>query len=296
MAAQTTCPVRVLREHTVALEAALTVCLSDPAHKAVHRLRIATRRLEAQLFLLSTLPGVPRHRRESRKLQRTLRQLRRAAGGVRDADAQDHWLAQLGERTTGESAEQEDVKKGVEILRRHLTREREGAQGKLRKLVHRVQSKAALRAEALVQALEPSAEISLSAGELLERSQTLLLQDGLLTSALKRRLTEEELHDLRKGAKAARYLAETLPDSSLVRRAARRYEALQDAGGQWHDALALHRAAKRCLGKGHALTALLAGVRADRLERYVKRIRVEAARVAPQARPNHAAFRVAKRA
>ena len=86
-------PIRTLREHVTALEAAITLCLADPAPKPVHRLRTSTRRIEAQLMLLELLPALPLHHKTAGKARRLLKKLRRAAGQVRDLDVQNDLIA-----------------------------------------------------------------------------------------------------------------------------------------------------------------------------------------------------------
>jgi len=54
-------PVQKLREAVASLEASVLLCLVRPGKVAVHRLRTSTRRVEAQLELLSMLPGLPPH-------------------------------------------------------------------------------------------------------------------------------------------------------------------------------------------------------------------------------------------
>src|ERR1017187_7315792 len=81
-------PIQVLRDATTSLDAAILLCLADPEKSAVHRLRTTTRRIEAQLALLSMLPGLPPHEDEQRKVLRLIKKLRRSAGKVRDIDVQ----------------------------------------------------------------------------------------------------------------------------------------------------------------------------------------------------------------
>ncbi len=81
-------PIRTLREHVTALEGAIMLVLVDSKKDSVHRLRTSTRRIEAQLELLSLLPDLPDYRRAAKKVRRPLKELRRAAGLVRDLDVQ----------------------------------------------------------------------------------------------------------------------------------------------------------------------------------------------------------------
>ena len=285
-----TYPVQVLRDQTTALEAALSACLADPAPKAVHRLRTGTRRVEAQLLILAATPGLPACREPAAKLRRELRRLRRAAGAVRDLDVHRKQLealdrspveasqpeaAQLEAAPVGPEAESakgahapvkpaaskpqaaHPLHKGCAALLTHLQGKRDDAAGTLHTLLTRRQAKAAAAAEALLQALGEAAEKRLSARALVACAETVLHRDGLLKNPknlVGDRLDEDQLHSLRKSAKVARYVAETLPGNPATATAALGFEAVQEAGGQWHDAVEITRAARKHLGKHHALT------------------------------------------
>ena len=308
MPTQVTFPVRILRDHVTALEAALSVCLADPNLRAVHRLRTGTRRLEAQLLLLDLIPSVPEHRAASTALRRELRRLRRAAGEVRDLDVHGRHLhlldtaapppqqspaaatAQavepesaetpapaepaassrpLANLTSSDSAASETaVRHGSAKLAERLSRKRARAATDLQQLLGHRQGKAALTAEALLRSLRPAGGLQLSAEDLLRATQTVLYRDGLLHGPATGKLDEEELHAVRKSAKLARYLAQTMPSNSVMETAAARFEALQEAGGLWHDALELARAARRYLGRHHPLSLAFAADRRRHLAAY----------------------------
>ena len=130
----------------------------------------------------------------------------------------------------------------------------------------------------MLKSLEAADALPLAAEELLREAQAVFTREGLLKkgAGAVEDLDTEELHTLRKAAKAARYLAETLPENAAAVTAASRFEALQEAGGQWHDALDLAQAARRHLGKGHELTVLLGRRRDENLESYREMLRAEA--------------------
>ena len=357
MAADTTCPVDVLREHTTELEAALTVCLADPGHKPVHRLRTETRRIEAQLLLLAEIPTIPEHRKQAEGMRRALRRIRRAAGELRDFDVQGKLLERFTTRAAANGASPAEdatpmaqprgkgspgqasrsptrellaanpieganvgsgparraLQKGAAELSGKLEKRRDRAAGKLQKLLRKHQKPVADAGQALLGALEPAEDLALPAPALLEYAEAILWRSGVLADAAgqptKRAgrdtngsgplahdqpapghgagthsesgveaLDEQELHDLRKAAKAARYLAETLPGNPVLGAAAHRFEALQNAGGQWHDDLDLTRAARRLLGKSHELTVTLAAERDAHLAAYREALAASAGR------------------
>ena len=297
-------PVQVLREHITALEAALSVCLADPGGKPVHKLRTETRRVEALLLLLALVPGLPEHRKQSSTLLRSLARLRRAAGAVRDLDVHRKMLetfattenaiaangagkdghapaktASAKKKSSGAKAAADGsqaarreaaalLSDSAEELRKRMGKERDKAATALQHLLVRRQAKTALASEALLKALEPAEDLVLPAADLLRDAESVLARDGLLQPEAVARLKEERLHQVRKAAKAARYVAESLPDDLALAEAARGFESLQEAGGQWHDALELARAARRYFGKGHELTATYRRQRDDKLGAY----------------------------
>lgn len=291
MAVEQTYPVKVLREQTAALEAALTVCLAEPSVKPVHRLRTSTRRVEAQLLLLLQVPGLPAHRKETERLRHALKRLRQAAGEVRDLDVQGKQLedmagdaepaATLSLASEPAEAERSAVREGAAALRDHLRAKRDQTSSSLQGLLEKHGSRAARAAERLLAVLEPADEAALAEAELLERAEAVFSHAGLLASGAPGDLDEDELHTVRKAAKAARYLAETLPGvkegqaRTAGAKAANRFEALQETGGQWHDALELAKAAKSFLGRRHELTEAIAAERDRNLEAYRKALAAE---------------------
>lgn len=276
-------PVQALREHITALEAALSVCLADPDHKPVHRLRTETRRVEALLLLLAAVPGLPEHRDEASTLLRSLRKLRRAAGEVRDLDVHRKMLDELAEAAPGEDssaspAQATDSKLATAAadLRKQMGEERDKAASALQNLLKDRQTKTARAAEALLDVLHPADQLPLPAADLLRDAEAVLYRDQLLRQGKVAKLSEDELHSVRKSAKAARYLAETLPEDASLVAAAEQFEALQEAGGHWHDALELARASRQHFGKGHELTASYREQRDQNLDLYRKALEAKA--------------------
>jgi len=64
---------------------------------------------------------------------------------------------------------------------------------------------------------------------------------------------ERRMHGIRKAAKLARYMA----DGGVAAGLAKKFEAVQEAGGRWHDSLTLWAAARERLGKRSELAAVL---------------------------------------
>lgn len=312
MGASVVYPVQVLREHLSGLEAAITVCLADPDHKPVHKLRTETRRVEALLALLALIPDLPDHQKEAEATQRALTKLRRAAGKVRDLDVHRKMLEsfadeedELGARPAEAKGKAHNANEGngasakpakgkaakaksagtdaggastaqdaallsasAKELRDHLSQSRQKAAQELVALLRKRQVKTAKAAQELLQVLCAAEEVPLPGAELLKDAEGLLSRDGLLGKTPISDLGEDELHTIRKSAKRARYLAESLPEDEALTAAAGRFEAMQDAGGQWHDALEIARAARRFFGKGNELVAAYRQERDEKLEAY----------------------------
>ena len=82
-------------------------------------------------------------------------------------------------------------------------------------------------------------------------------KDGKIDEDLRlaiERLNSASLHTLRKSAKLCRYIAESAPDDAVLRQTAERFEAVQEAGGKWHDWLLLTQIAGRFHGRKTELT------------------------------------------
>ncbi|HEY1742627.1 MAG TPA: CHAD domain-containing protein [Granulicella sp.] len=271
MATTTSSPVCTLREHTLALEEAMTVCLSKPRPRAVHKVRTEARRVEAQLELLSLLKKLPSHRSEATRALRLLKKIRRAAGRVRDLDVQrkllkTHVLEQPEDHVV-EDTEQQTPLVASELveLRQIRKRRRKRATRKLLKLLDKRQKKLTAAFDALLTTLEPVQNLQLPAAELLQ----LIDQRFRGTHALIiRHPSTEHLHSIRKAARVARYQAEIAPDSAAAARAAQRYEALQVAGGHWHDTLSLAADAATELGDNHATAITFGQLRDQYLAAY----------------------------
>lgn len=276
MAVELTYPVRILHDQLTALEAALSVCLADPVRHAVHRVRTLTRRVEAQLVLLDHLAEVPEHRKQADRLRRELKRMRRAAGDVRDLDVHCKRLEELTASTEHrQTAASQALFQGATKLLKDLEAERANEAKHLRKLLEKHQVKLAAAAEKLLKTLEPTEKLTLTGAALVDQAKALPRRDGLLENNDPASLKQDELHSLRKSAKAARYMAETAPKSATARSAAQHFQVLQQAGGLWHDALELSQAARRYLGKGHELTVTFVAERDRLLERYRQALEAE---------------------
>ena len=239
-------PVQTLREHVTALEAAITVCLADPKPKPVHKLRTVTRRIEAQLTLLSLLPGLPPHTKQAKKARKLLKALRRAAGNLRDLDVQQDLIQEKTDQNTQKESNQ---------LLKTLKHQRVQAEAELVHLLHKHQSRLALTLESLLETFEPAERLPLTATQLTTLTQKWFAQS--LPNHPRHDVSDnpDALHTIRKSAKLARYIAENAPKSARrPRKLAAAFESLQQSGGNWHDWLVLSSLAHDHLGSSSALT------------------------------------------
>jgi CHAD domain-containing protein len=242
MAHAATRPVETLRSHAALLEAQLAVCLQNLGQKPVHKLRTETRRIEAQLLLLERMHGLPPFHKEAASVRKHLKKLRRAAGYVRDLDVQCK-LLQGDEMLL-------DSRRSLRAMAKLRRQRRDEAADELLEQLRRRQAKLAKALKALLEALEPAAHLELPADELLAIADRCFRKNLELEV---HKPTTEQLHMLRKTAKVARYLAESAPDSRQAKQAAKRYESLQQAGGEWHDWMELAEGAREELGRHHPL-------------------------------------------
>ena len=264
-------PVQQLREAVASLEASALLCLVRPGKVAVHRLRTSTRRVEAQLELLSMLPGLPPREPQTRSAVRLLKQLRQAAGQLRDIDVQRDLVR--GEVAGSNDAPLPDpgLLREARRLRRSLKRNGEDASGRLQRLLHKQRARLPLVFQKMLDALAPAQSVALSEAELIALARKCFQnrREPSLPDAVPQ--DTAELHEIRKRAKLARYLAESAPQSfAEAHRFAARFAALQQAGGEWHDWLILSKFAADELGDAAILPERFAS-RASRARRAFQR-------------------------
>jgi len=206
------------------LKAAIAACIQSPSPKRVHRLRTATRRIEATLELLTLTVDISGLDKRSKPLRRSLRKLRRAAGEVRDCDVHYDLLKTYG-RTPN-----------TQELFNYLTAAREKTARDLDRLLRDQQKKVNRQLDDLESRVHPAIDLDLSGAKLtgIVRSWFADAVSGLDSEQ------DEDLHTLRKASKTARYLAETGSKASkAVAALAMRFEAAQKTLGEWHDHLLL---------------------------------------------------------
>lgn len=260
-------PVRTLREHVTALEAAITLCLAGARPRAVHRLRTTTRRIEGQFALLAAMPNLPAlDARAIKEARRSLKKIRRAAGAVRDLDVQVELIDDV--QASGSTALLHDVSR----LQAKIEATREDDTKRLRKLLRGRGVELAGELENLLETFEPVESLSLTPAELIALARD-WFQKNTPTEPPGDADDPEYLHAVRKTAKLARYIAENAPKSAAsARKLARGFEDLQQAGGEWHDLLVLAEKAREMLGEASPLTEALTQRCQLALKRYKQRL------------------------
>jgi CHAD domain-containing protein len=269
-------PVQLLRQAVSSLEASVLLCLAKPGKVAVHRLRTSARRVEAQLELLSMLPGLPPHQQQARQAVRLLKQLRLAAGQLRDIDVQRDLVRGEVAASKVEVAPPSDRELPDEArrLRRALKRKGDEAADRLLRLLHKQRARLPLVFEELLDALAPAQSIALSEAEMIALARDCFRNRRVASPMDAAPQDTAELHEIRKRAKLARYLAESAPQSFLdAYRLATRFAALQQAGGEWHDWLILAEVAAAELGDSAILPQRFAAHANRALQKFQRRLR-----------------------
>ena len=224
---------------------------ADPA--AVHRLRTGSRRLQAMLeaTLREAGPAGDVLERPARTWLRELKQVRRAAGAVRDLDVQrkllENWIGQRTPKqdttTDGEASPPAEIKQ-AEVLDAWLKSERKHLAHGMQKQIKKRHHGLAEGQDALFTAIT---RISLGRPRVVRTADAVALEEFVRAADAMPLLHAENLHDFRKATKKARYLAEAGAEgASSVAEALKR---IQDSIGEWHDWLCLGEEAQAALGQ-----------------------------------------------
>lgn len=277
------------------LEACLTEAGGPPDVESVHQLRSGTRRVEATLETLAREAGTrglgARTEQARQRWLRQLKKVRQASGMVRDLDVHREILAEhylpsqdlteesaVRELTATDAAASKPALKGAakahdehalfrqaRVLDRWLAARRTTAAEELRAALQQRDAKLAQAEQQFVTAW--GARRSAAHGS--RRPAALLaLEDYLRLMDAMPHLDAENLHDFRKGAKKARYVAEAGEEDAAANAIAKAIKRVQDAIGDWHDWEVLAQESHEALKHdGAALEAELS----HRVEHYYQR-------------------------
>ncbi len=290
------------------LESTLARSVDAPDVDAVHRTRTGSRRLEAALDALERETGDTETMQDATaKLRKLLKKIRKRAGTVRDADVHRALLRKLVPEMAaagGVGTDAAGVAAGAAataifqdagVLDARLERRRVKKAQKFSRRAEKWRAKLEQRVGAVAQAAEeagdPPAENG--AAELALESFAGLCREIPVLNA-------DTLHEFRKGAKHARYMAEAGEDD-WSRSTAKRLKRVQDAIGLWHDWLEL---AVEARDAGHGQTDLVKRIEAKRDRQFESAMRTTerakrellaewGARAAGRKRPGRTAERAA---
>ena len=266
-------PLRHLRTVADALNEEIAAGIEKAEVEVVHRLRTGTRRVEA------TLETILRQRQGRTVADRALRQraeawlaqlkkLRRAAGEVRDLDvhreivAEEFLKEKKGAASSNESAsaaatdgsgasatrplQDEALLRGqAESLDRWLAGRRHKRADKLVRKLGKLQGTLRASEEAFLAAAGHAAGRQRPAAP--KNAGLLALEDFLRLVDEMPVLEAANLHDFRKGAKKARYVAEAGGDEQSSEAIGKAIKRVQDTIGDWHDWLVLGEEAVQAL-------------------------------------------------
>jgi CHAD domain-containing protein len=235
-------PVVTFLRHSLDLKAALAVCVDDPKPKAVHRLRSSTRRLEAVLEVLANATDLPGMAKRSKQFRRSLGNIRRSAGVVRDLDVHIELLKHLG------------VTDGMVKLEKELQDSRKKKVKKLQRQIRAGQDEIHRALDKVEMDIAGQAGLNLSGTKLINVARSWMAPGvrGLDPGH------DEDLHSIRKVCKTARYMAEIGSESSkAAAKFAKRMEDVQQTTGAWHDYLLLLNHANARLPPASAITEKL---------------------------------------
>jgi CHAD domain-containing protein len=194
----------------------------NPPPEEVHKLRTQARRIEAVASALES--SAPK---ESRQLRKTLKPVRKAAGGVRDMDVITADLLSLRQTVANKSLDRladhlsEMRSKSADRLLETVDQQRKPARRRLKKYASAIESVVGHKKPVRSEGTDSQAGSSAAAAALAAK----LIQWPILNSS--------NIHDFRLKVKELRYVLQADPGSDP--RLIRSLGATKDAIGQWHD-------------------------------------------------------------
>jgi CHAD domain-containing protein len=231
-----------------AFNLAVEECVRDAAPDSVHRVRTGSRRLQAMLEAVLRESSDPVFEQAAKAWLRPLKQVRRAAGAVRDLDVHrkllQHWVGAdspvAGAGPGSPLARQaETLDAWLQNTRKHLAH---GMQKRIKKRQQRLAEKQAGFLAAIATGSRGRIRVPRS-------SETVALEDFVRAVDTMPLLDAENLHDFRKATKKARYVAESGADGQTNNSVAKALKRVQDTIGEWHDWLCLREEAETALGE-----------------------------------------------
>jgi CHAD domain-containing protein len=214
-----------------AFNAALAQCVKDADSDAVHRVRTGSRRLQAMLEAMLRENATFALDRSARPWLRQLKQIRRAAGPVRDLDVHRKLLENLVGKTAPDS-DASPLKNQAEMLDEWLKSERRHLARSMQKQIRKREHGLAEEQTAVLNAIRSAPLERVNTGR---SADAVALEDFVRAVDAMPLLDAENLHDFRKATKKARYVAESGVEKGPYSSVAKALKRVQDAIGEWHD-------------------------------------------------------------
>lgn len=231
----------------------LAQCGRKPDRKRIHRLRVATLRLQAALeFSLSSMDAGSSSAEPMERWVRQAKKLRHALGPVRQSDVSldklDRMRGWAEQAHNAPGASSKEYLGAIERIEGIVKRRRKAAAKKLVAVIERRQKRLTGLSKRVEKA--PDCFAAKIAVEAAGRIQSEIAAAGAEFPTL----DVENLHPFRKRVKKIRYVAEVFAplDSALARQASM-LKRMTGAIGEWHDWQALAEEAART-GRGDAAT------------------------------------------
>jgi CHAD domain-containing protein len=276
---------------TATLRSNLEKCASSPEVDPVHDVRTGTRRVQAMVEAIvrdrgESAVGDEAFMEASGKWLRQLKKIRRAAAPVRDLDVHRKLLQRLvtsgsEEKKAGQIASNVEaevvttpssglvdapeavlsstpVEQQADHLDAWLRHAREHQAAALKKKA----AKELPKFDAEVATFEAAARQGRRSRRRPRSAVVVALESFARLVQEMQQLDAGNLHDFRKGAKKARYIAESAAEDAHALAVGKALKKLQDEIGDWHDWLVLAEEARSALGdQGNELIAILDGKR-----------------------------------
>ena len=234
-----------------AFKAAIAQCVEDADADAVHRVRTGSRRLQAMLEAMLRENESFALDHPARAWLRQLKQIRRAAGPVRDLDVHRKLLENLVGKAAPPASDTNTLhrhaeSKQAEMLDDWLKSERKHLAHGMQKQIRKRQHGLTERQAAVLNAIGSVSQESMRTGR---SADAVALEDFVRAVDAMPLLDAENLHDFRKATKKARYVAESGAEKEPYSSVAKALKRVQDAIGEWHDWQCLLEEAGIALGK-----------------------------------------------
>ena len=246
--ARTSDPTDHLTEIAEAFNSAIARCVQDADPDAVHRVRTGSRRLQAMLEATLRESAGPALQPAVKAWLRPLKQIRRAAGEVRDLDVHrkllESWASK--ESPLPEAASANRLHEQAQVLDTWLKGERKHLAHGMQKQIRKREQGLAEQQAAFLAAL---GSVPLGSSRAPRSADAVALEDFVRTADAMPLLDAENLHAFRKATKKARYVAESSAEKGPYSSVAKALKRVQDAIGEWHDWLCLLEEAGTALGK-----------------------------------------------